>query len=172
MCKTQFLKYFSEESCKNCPSIQKADECVEFDECSEHSSEYFKAGFTSAKQEYEEKHRWIPFTEKMPDVDPIIQCKKEDKVYYSGIVKIKFMTSEEKTKELISQFGDNAKYVVLEVKEELKQLYKDLGLEHEEQKNYMIRVLNYWSRVKEAIEKKSKSVEIDISKDNSFTHKC
>jgi len=82
------------------------------------------------------------------------------------------MTPEEKTKELISQFGDNAKYVVLEVKEELKQLYKDLGLEHEEQKNYMIRVLNYWSRVKEGIEKKSKYVEIDISKDNSFTHKC
>lgn len=82
------------------------------------------------------------------------------------------MTSEEKTKELISQFGDNAKYVVLEVKEELKQLYKDLGLEYEEQKNYMIRVLNYWSRVKENIEKKSKYVEIDISKDNSFTHKC
>jgi hypothetical protein len=55
MCKTQFLKYFSEESCKSCSSIQKADKCVEFDECSANNLEYFKAGFDSSKKEYEEK---------------------------------------------------------------------------------------------------------------------
>ncbi len=48
MCKSQFLKYFSEESCKSCSSIKKSDKCVEFDECSSHSYEYFKAGYESA----------------------------------------------------------------------------------------------------------------------------
>ncbi len=55
MCKSQFLKYFLEESCKSCSSIQKAYNCVEFDECSSSSFEYFKAGYSAHQKEVEPK---------------------------------------------------------------------------------------------------------------------
>jgi hypothetical protein len=54
MCKQQFLKYFSEESCKSCSSIQKADKCLQFDECSSMEFEYFKAGYSTRQEEVEE----------------------------------------------------------------------------------------------------------------------
>ena len=49
----------------------------------------FDSEIEKVKKEYEEKLRWIPFLEKMPAVDSIIECKKEDKVFFSGKVIIK-----------------------------------------------------------------------------------
>lgn len=49
----------------------------------------FTAGYQLCEKEYEEKLRWIPISEKMPDVDSIIECKYKDKVFFSGKVVIK-----------------------------------------------------------------------------------
>lgn len=49
----------------------------------------FKGGYEACEKEYEEKLRWIPFSEKKPDVGSIVECKKEDKVFFSGKVVIK-----------------------------------------------------------------------------------
>ena len=67
MCKKQFLEYFSVESCKSCASEAKSEKCNDFDECSRMELDYFEKGFNSAKKEYEEKLRWIPVEEKLPE---------------------------------------------------------------------------------------------------------
>ena len=75
MCKKQFLEYFSVESCKSCSSNLKADKCLEFEECSSLSFEYFKAGFEANKKEYEEKIRWIPVEERLPENQELVLVK-------------------------------------------------------------------------------------------------
>jgi len=87
MCKTQFLKYFSEESCKSCHSIQKADKCVEFDECSSHSYEYFKAGFSANQKEIEEKLLWIDKEEILPEITE--NGGLDEGLHYSAYVQLK-----------------------------------------------------------------------------------
>jgi len=78
MCKQQFLEYFSVESCKSCASKVKGEKCNDFDECSRMELDYFEKGFNSAKEEYEEKLRWIS-----PNIKP--QLLDENSIFSENV---------------------------------------------------------------------------------------